>query len=140
MYGVKALSNDFSTELRIDPKQQYPRVIAPLHLKVVDFTIFANVASPRERAIYQRVKRLEQLQLSSNSISFTVDQESAVGCIFHRLPLLQYLFRKKNNSEELSLRLSMGGLILYISVHSVLIQVLSSSFVRLPCHIKLKFN
>ena len=52
MYGVKALSNDFSTELRIDPKQQYPRVIAPLHLKVVDFTIFANVASPRERAIY----------------------------------------------------------------------------------------
>ena len=59
MYGVKALSNEFSTELRIDPKQQYPRVIAPLHLKVVDFTIFANVAAPRERAIYQRVKRLE---------------------------------------------------------------------------------
>ena len=59
MYGVKALSNDFSTESRIDPKQQYPRVIAPLHLTVVDFIIFAKVASPRERAIYQRVKRLE---------------------------------------------------------------------------------
>ena len=139
MYGVKALSNDFSTELRIDPKQQYPRVIAPLHLTVVDFMIFAKVASPRERAIYQRVKRLEKLQLSSNSISFTVDQESAIGCVFHQLPLLQYLFRTKK-SEELSLRLSMAGLILYISVHSVLIQVLLSSFVRLPCHINLKFN
>ena len=70
-----------------------------------------------------------------------MDQESAIGCVFHQLPLLQYLFRKKKkNSEELSLRLSMGGLILYISVHSVLIQVLSSSFVRLPCHINLKFN
>ena len=73
MYGVKALTNDFSTELRIDPRQQYPRVIAPLHLTVVDFMIFAKIASPRERAIYQRVKRLEKLQLSSKSISFTVD-------------------------------------------------------------------
>ena len=59
MYGVKALTNDFRTELRIDRRQQYPRVIAPLHLTVVDFMIFSNVASPRERAIYQRVKRLE---------------------------------------------------------------------------------
>ena len=98
MYGVKALSNDFSTELRIDPKEQYPRVIAPLHLTVVDFMIFANVAYCSYQAIPYPLPWIKNLLL----VAYFTNYLSSNIC-----------FEKKKISEELSLRLSMGGLILY---------------------------